>query len=169
MLVRPLAFPFALVWLAALGCGGSGAKAVKLSVNVTLDGKPLDGAMVEFIPNDETVGRAASGLTGSDGVAKLTTNIPGDGVVPGEYKITVKKDQPRDALTKSGSTNPQDAIKSSYSVFVQDMRKNKGKVEKPKGLIPTAYGDPAKTPYKNIKIPPPDGKLDLELRSTGGS
>jgi hypothetical protein len=55
-----------------------------------LDGKPLDGATVAFIPDSDGA-RSASGLTDASGNFRLTTVQPGDGATPGKYKITVSK------------------------------------------------------------------------------
>ena len=40
-------------------------------------------------------GRQATGMTGSDGVFHLTTNAPGDGAIPGDYKVVVRREKGR--------------------------------------------------------------------------
>src|SRR6266851_1354444 len=80
-----LAMAFVFV---GMGCGT--AKPVKVEGIVTLDGNPVEGAMVSFVPEGDE-GRPASGLTGSDGVFHLTTLSPEDGAAPGIYKVIVVK------------------------------------------------------------------------------
>src|SRR5437016_5258303 len=65
-----------------IGCGGVKTP-VKTTAVVTLDDKPLEGATVTFHPEDPKDGHVASGFTGSDGTAALTTYNTGDGVIPG--------------------------------------------------------------------------------------
>jgi len=71
------------------GCGGGKQKLAKVSGVVTLDGKPLDGAMVTFQPTDG--GRPATGVTGADGHFTLTTYTSGDGAQLGDHKVLVTK------------------------------------------------------------------------------
>src|SRR5438046_2180107 len=67
--------------LAQAGCGGAGGKPVKVEGVVTLDGKPLDRALVSFIPVAQG-GHQANGQTGLDGTFHLTTYTSGDGALP---------------------------------------------------------------------------------------
>lgn len=156
------------------GCGGANLKTVKVPVTVTLDGRPLEGATISLLPvaadGGETTGRPASGLTGSDGTCNLSTFSTGDGVVPGNYKITVSKEEIKDSYSSGGgSRDPSEQMKNMYGGFVKDMAASKGAQKKNKNQIPASYADASKTPYKNVKLPPPEGKLTLELKSTGGS
>ncbi len=52
---------FILIWP---GCGGGKADVAYVEGRVTMDGKPLEGATVLFVPS---TGRPASGVTNSDG------------------------------------------------------------------------------------------------------
>ena len=73
-----------------LGCGPEQVPGiVRVSGKVTLDGAPVEGAMVTFQP--EGVARAASGMTDASGNYKLTTLNPGDGALPGDYKVSISK------------------------------------------------------------------------------
>ena len=67
------------------GCGGSGVSAVEGVV--TLDGKPLQNASIHFVP--QGAGRDATGQTDASGHFTMSTFKPGDGVVPGEYKVVI--------------------------------------------------------------------------------
>ena len=84
---------FAILCLASLslftGCGDPGIGAVPVTGTITVDGTPMEGAMVVFNPVDGT--RAASGRTDAEGKSSLPPEINGDGALPGEYKISVTK------------------------------------------------------------------------------
>ncbi|MDZ7618744.1 MAG: hypothetical protein U1E05_17200, partial [Patescibacteria group bacterium] len=54
---------------------------------VTLDGQPVAGAAVMFMPNSG--GRPAIGVTDKDGGFSLQTETPGDGALLGEHAVTV--------------------------------------------------------------------------------
>ena len=79
----------ASVLLFAVGCG-SGLGTVPVTGKVTLDGEPVEGAMVVFNA-DSADGRSASGMTDASGAYVLTTEFNGDGALPGSYKVAVSK------------------------------------------------------------------------------
>ncbi|MHB0957176.1 MAG: carboxypeptidase-like regulatory domain-containing protein [Pirellulaceae bacterium] len=88
---------FALLLAPALialsGCGGSGQ--VPVTGTVTLDGAPLEGAAVFFVPVvDDTQPQSkqtrANGQTDASGNFTLGT-VAGPGAVPGSYKVGVSK------------------------------------------------------------------------------
>jgi hypothetical protein len=58
---------------------------------VTLQGKPVAGAAITFVPTGD--GEAASAITDSDGKYALTTWESGDGARPGEYRVKVSKQE----------------------------------------------------------------------------
>ena len=57
---------------------------------VTIDGKPMEGVLVLFAPTSDG-GMAASGTTDASGNFVLTTQINGDGALPGTYQIGLSK------------------------------------------------------------------------------
>ena len=59
---------------------------------VTLQGKPVAGAAITFVPTGEE-GEAASAITDSEGKYALTTWEAGDGARPGEYRVKVSKQE----------------------------------------------------------------------------
>lgn len=63
----------------------------KVIGTVTLDGKPLKGAAVVFVPKE---GRAAAGITDELGRYSMTTFEEHDGAVPGEYRVTITTQTP---------------------------------------------------------------------------
>ena len=69
----------------AVGCDAR-SQNVKVRGTVTLDGKPLEGGVVQFHP---PVGQVATGELGPGGTFVLSTHTPGDGVPAGTYRVTV--------------------------------------------------------------------------------
>ncbi|NMC19814.1 MAG: carboxypeptidase regulatory-like domain-containing protein [Thermogutta sp.] len=107
--------------IAAAGCpGGGGAKlnTVKVSGTVTLDGAPLPGATVSFVPKSDGA-RAAFGTTDENGRFTLTTLNPGDGAMPGSYAVSVTKPvaaaassaPSQDPRARGGSISPEEAAR----------------------------------------------------------
>lgn len=85
-----------LSFLFISGCGGLRTEYVEGIV--TLDGEPVEGALVTFHPV-EGEARYAAGDTNTAGKYVLTTaegGKPGRGAIQGEYKITVSKRKPVD-------------------------------------------------------------------------
>ena len=78
------------VLFAVAGCGESNPSTAQVSGKVTLDGEPVEGALVLFIP-DDPANKAATASSQSDGSYTLTTFEAGDGAMPGSYKIKVSK------------------------------------------------------------------------------
>jgi len=77
-----------------VGCGESGdgdrADRVAVTGTVTYNGTPVEGATVAFVPQGaDTAG--ATGRTDASGRYELTTFEPGDGAVPGSYKVKIAK------------------------------------------------------------------------------
>lgn len=83
------------------GCKDPGAGAAdrparaKVTGAVTYKGAPLADATVIFVPQGHTHG--AVGRTDAQGKFSLQTFDPGDGAVPGEFKVTIRKVEARPA------------------------------------------------------------------------
>lgn len=75
------------------GCGGDGRPTlVPIEGSVTLDGQPLDGATIAFIPNTgNTIQRGSKGSSTSGGKFTVGTYANDDGIPVGSYKVTVIK------------------------------------------------------------------------------
>jgi hypothetical protein len=58
---------------------------------ITLAGRPVGGAAVSFLPAEDLGRRGAFGSTRPDGTLELSTYALGDGVLPGHYKVLVKR------------------------------------------------------------------------------
>lgn len=119
----------------ASGCGGG---LVPVTGVVTLDGQPVEGAMVLFVPEDNR-GRPAQGVTAGDGSFTLSTGME-PGAAAGDYKVLV---------TKTSGTLPPGADPASPGYL--------------KSLLPKVYGEAQTTPFHE-KVPTA-GRVVLELRS----
>lgn len=94
------------------GCGTSGPGVpplVKVSGTVTMDGKPLADAMVNFTPDN---GRPSVGKTDAMGKYSLMYNDTVEGAVVGKHKVQIVK-IPSGAPTKEN--NPQMQIPPRYN------------------------------------------------------
>ncbi len=83
------------------GCGGAPQLDGLESYSgvVTLDGAPLAGASITLVPT--TVGvRGAGAMSDDKGKFVFQTLQAGDGVAPGEYKVTVSKFHIENAYTE---------------------------------------------------------------------
>ncbi len=155
--------------LACAGCGSGQAKAVKVRGVLTLDGKPLSGATVTFIPSVESSGRMASGRTEADGGFQLTTFRTEDGALPGEYKVTVELVQADPYWEAKGdpermSPKDKEAYFNRISMTPQELAKEGALRKRAPLSVPVIYGDAKLTPLKETV--PPEGTVRLELRST---
>lgn len=73
--------------LALAGCGGDGLHYCR--GQVTLDGQPLAGAALVFMP--VAGGRPAQAVTDAEGRFEAWTFEPGDGALLGEHHVTVSR------------------------------------------------------------------------------
>ncbi len=85
---------FAVAMMVLAGCGGAGTSdrpdTVEVTGTVTYNDVPVAGATVTFKPQSSD-GRGATGRTDDSGRYQMTTFEPNDGVIPGEYHVTVTK------------------------------------------------------------------------------
>jgi hypothetical protein len=154
--------PAVLILLALVpGCA---RKMVKVQGKVLLDGQPVEGATVSFQPDEES-GPPASGLTGSDGVFRLTTHTSGDGARPGNYKVVITKTSTGSGDSPDGPMD-KEAMKAAWEKYAAGMKSRKAP-PKTGAALPAAYGNVKSTPLK-CRVPP-DGPVEFDLRSKGGS
>jgi hypothetical protein len=142
----------------ALGCGSKGGT-VRVEGVVKLDGQPLADATVTY--NPVGAGQPASASTNEDGTFRLTT-AGTDGAYPGEYKVTVTKS----TAAASGKPNVD---KEDMGDFMNKKMKGgmrgRGGPKGQRSAVPIIYTNPNKTPL--IQKVPPEGKVTIELSSTG--
>jgi hypothetical protein len=127
------------------GCAGqAGSSPVPVNGTVTVGGKPVVGAMVEFQP-ESPGGKPAFGTVEADGTFRLTTNTAGDGAMPGKYKVTI---QP----PAQGGGSPYD-----------DPAKASAPIKTPTGpKVPAKYTRVDQTPL--TQTVPASGPVAIELQ-----
>jgi len=136
-----------VVLIAAAGCEKRGT--VPLHGTVTLDGRPLGRATVYFIAQNPG-GRDALGSTDADGVFHLSTFQPGDGALPGSYKVVVRPAQPDTGIVSKTPIEAMDATTHQKPVH-------------PLVIIPPRYSQPGQTIL--VQDVPASGDVIFELQS----
>jgi hypothetical protein len=116
------------------GCGGGPAKPDNMpdltpcTVTVTYKGQPVQDATVTLAPKSGQF--SAAGTTDARGKAVMKTNAMYDGVVPGEFLVSITKLEMVAAAGGGGSSdNPAEYAKSSQNAAASA----------PKSLIPQKF------------------------------
>ena len=152
-----LRMPFlAIAMSCTLGCGDN--KLSTVQGEVTLDDKPVAGAMVVF--QSETGGPPANAVTDAAGHFRMSTYANGDGMVPGTYRVTVAKFGDAPPVTITADPSDRLAYLKQYDQAQKASRK-----AAPTKLLPDVYYDMMTTPLRQQV--PPDGKVVLRLTSKG--
>jgi|SRR5579884_462277 len=141
-----------LLALTATGCSQTST----VKGRVLLDGQPVAGATILFMPDGDGQGRPASGTTDSDGYFQLMTFRPGDGAAPGTYRIVVSKTEVLAAPPDNDHASKQRA---------QDYLERHSGRKRNKSLIPAIYSDAEKTTLRCTV--PASGLVTVELSSSG--
>jgi hypothetical protein len=138
------------VWaaVASLGCGGAAGLdgTVPIRGRVSYQGKPLTDAEVQYLPKDVQRGRLARGKVQADGSFVMTTLRPGDGVLPGEYRVVVYAFEPHPGEPGRGENGGESLV--NYD---------------PKSRIPAEYADAEKTPLKDVVDGGHSGVFNIEI------
>ena len=90
----------AALLIVAAGCGGPVRRAVAGSV--TLDGQPLDEAVIVFVPLDAGGRKTRSRIEG--GRYELSRDV---GLLPGRYRVEVADDPPIDPDMRPDQVKPR--------------------------------------------------------------
>ncbi len=142
MAARSRSAAFLLLTLA--GCGGKDDSHVRVSGSVTLNGQPLSGAQVAFIPTGSTPGIGAQARTGPDGSYQLTDRRGKPGTEPGTYKVTIGK-----RLMPDGSEVPPDDPTPPIRSPARES-------------LPPNYSDDSRTELQAV-VPEQGGTIDFPL------
>lgn len=134
----------------ASGCG-SRSRTSPVTGTVTLDGKPLAGASIQFVP--QGAGRDATGETDAGGQFVMSTFQPRDGVMPGSYKVTISP--PSGVADTTQYASAEDAMTASKAPV---KRAATGPA------FPGKYSRPDQTPL--TQEVPVQGQLKFELKSS---
>ena len=145
---------------AGVGCG-SRRTPVPVSGTVTLDGRPVEGAIVTFHPlGDDKESRPATGQTDKTGTFQLKAGNE-DGIRPGEYKVVIIKNVLTDTKLKIPDFPDTPEGRNQRDHFLW---KQFGDDQPPyKNVLPDRYGDLKTTPL-TCKVPG-DGPLHFPLTS----
>ena len=152
-----LALLFILVCF-SMGCDDS---LVYIKGTVTLDGELLEGASVTFFRADIR-GRPAAGVTDESGSFDLTSYQKGDGLPPGDYKVTITKVVDGEDFRTSSS-------------LVEEKHRSAYKKAKPfnpqyprlKRVLPEVYGSLKDTPLACTVPSTEELRFDLESSPAG--
>ena len=106
--------------LIVAGCGG-GPKLVPVSGVVTLDGEPLEGATLSFVPTaGNAIATAGSDVSGSNGNFVMTYKGR-NGLSPGTYRVLVSKTE--EVEPPSGFEVPDVFAKASFEKQLMGLTK----------------------------------------------
>jgi len=134
------------------GCGGGGSDGlpslVPVSGTVTLDGKPLQDAEINFNTLGETEGPGSLAISDSNGKFIVRTS-DNEGAAVGEYKVTVIQYGGED-----GKPLTSDEMASEFPPAMFN-------------ILPKQYEDVALTPLKVTIGKDGNESIKLELVSTG--
>ncbi|MBA2114676.1 carboxypeptidase-like regulatory domain-containing protein [Bremerella alba] len=134
-----------------LGCSGSAMLPVEGTV--MLDGEPLSGAAISFVPAEG--GRPSSGHTDDQGHFTLASFTANDGVPPGEYKVTVVK---LDARRQAQAAPAEEGSEEGEQLM--------GNIEQAvKFLTPMKYSSPATT---DLRVDVTDGMKPVQIDLQSG-
>lgn len=150
--------------IGALGCGS--VKRYKVEGTVLLDGQPVDGATVTFLPEDDKTGQPATAMTDKSGNFKLSTNNV-DGAFAGNYKVTITKNK---AVESSGPPPTPGGPVDMTKGYLEMMQKRGGTAggqpggggpAPPKSELPVKYAESATSGF-TCKVPT-DGPIKFDL------
>jgi hypothetical protein len=129
------------VVLAGVGCGADPhvegrPETVAVTGKVTYNGTPVEGASVTFhaqqaagAPGQGEAAHSAFGRTDSNGEFQLRTFEPGDGAVPGEYRVSISK---YEAAADTGATDEENYVPPEEGEPLPT----------PESLLPVEYSNP---------------------------
>lgn len=125
------------------GCGPTAPKTIKVKGMVTYNGEKLKQGMISFSPTSINPGepmRPVAVNLDAEGNFTLSTFTPGDGILPGEYAVTI----------------------ISYEV-----PPSLGAIGKEVWAIPRKYGDPQLSGLKAVIKEDDHEPLELDFDLTG--
>jgi hypothetical protein len=138
------------------GCSGlkkpDWPEGVEVSGAIKMNGEPLELAIVRYIPETETTGPGATGMTDSLGEYSLTfrdaNGKTASGVIPGKYKVAVSK-----------------MVKLDGSVWTPSPENNEGPMMTgAREHVPIKYSNPSQSPLRAV-IGPKGGTFNFEIKS----
>ena len=147
-----LLLPLLLATLFMAGCGRRGSDLDTQFVEgiVKLDGTPIEGVTLRFIPKNPEVGEEAGGISDAGGSYRLSSlrGDPGKGALEGEYIVLASKSEVVEL--------PQPRLNRETGDYV---------TSELKPIIPAVYQDAAKTKLTKTVVRGKN-KIDIELESS---
>ena len=138
------------------GCSNSSRPATyRVTGTVTMQGKPVAGAVITFVPTSNE-GEAASAITDSEGKYALTTWQAGDGARPGEYRVKVSKQE-------ETAVDPSKMVRNVPLEEDQKYVENKKPRPPAKSLVPSKYQDESTSGLSHT-VPKGSSTFDIELK-----
>ncbi len=99
--------------LLVVGCKQSGPELVRVEGTVTMDGKPLANASIEFAPAPGTNATTSYGVTDSNGHYVMEFSDTRSGVMPGKYIVRISTEQVDE---ETGSIKQKETVPAKYNV-----------------------------------------------------
>jgi hypothetical protein len=151
----------ALCWV--LGCSDDGmSKRYAVSGTVKYKGAPVAKARISFVPKTSGI-QGASGEV-ENGSFSLTTLTPGDGALPGDYKVTVEaRDVDKAAVDAETSKVVAAKNKGNMKIMMPIPELQAKGVKTAKSSIPTKY-ESAGTSDLDATVKPESNKFTFELK-----
>ena len=147
----------------SIGCKKGGLQGlVPLSGTVTYNGEPVEGAQITFAPDDAANGRSALAKTEADGSYKAMTLIPGDGVMPGSYKVAVRKMTEPPANGSDPVARPEGSDVDDKDADAESAKNSRLKDEV-QDLLPMQYASPM-TSGLTVTVEKGTATYDIELK-----
>lgn len=146
-------FCVVLSCLISFGCKtGASFRVEAVEGVVTLDGKPVEGATLTFVPSDSSMGKAAYARTDAQGRYKLTATGGGQsgaGTMTGRYDVAITLDVPSREPTAKELENQERGIVPNIPMI---------------SVVPKKYND-AKTSELSAEVVKGKNRFDFELKS----
>lgn len=146
----------AAVVVSAVGCGGGDRVEVyPVSGTVMYEGKPMvGGGSIAFVPTTPRPGKTAGGEIRADGTYELSTYSPGDGSIPGDFRVVV---------TQVVETEPESTPDSDGSGSAQPTP-NAATVVDQADRIPQVYADHRNSPLTATVEATSANQLNFDLK-----
>lgn len=151
----------AVALVMATGCsrGDGRPKTYPVTGTVTLNGSPVEGATVVFVPKSPAQPgaqgpQAATATTDASGKYVLGTFARGDGAIPGEYLVRVFK-YPAPPPPTGGSGSSEDE-------YVPPEESGAPPAPPPKNLLPEKYAN-ENTSGLSFTVEPKSNTFDIQL------
>lgn len=130
---------------------------------VTYNGEPVEGATVVFIPSVQG-GASGSAMTDAQGAYSATSGSVGEGLLPGEYKVTISK---REVVV-----DEDQAAYEAGEITYEELQERKygggqlsGVGAAGESLVPEIYSNAAATPLTiTVTDDAAKNKFDFDLK-----